>query len=119
VPVDALAATGATVEDLGKDKASPPLRACLRALSIRTGQLLDQSALFSSRINDYRLALEVAVIQALARRLVGMLSERDPLSERVHLKAPGVAGVGLIGLFNGTIGRIGRMLSASHKPRRA
>src|SRR5258708_5891864 len=80
VPVDALAATGATVEELGQDKASPPLRACLRALAVRTGQLLDQSAPFSSRINDYRLALEVAVIQALARRLVAMLSERDPLS---------------------------------------
>jgi squalene synthase HpnC len=119
VPVDALAATGATVEELGKDQASPPLRACLRTLAVRTGQLLDQSAPFSSRINDYRLALEVAVIQALARRLVGMLSERDPLSERVHLKTPGVAGVGLIGLFNGTVGRIGRLLSASHKPRSA
>ena len=47
---------------------------------------------------DYRLSLEVAVIQALARRLVAMLGERDPLSERVHLKAPGVAAVGLIGV---------------------
>lgn len=63
--------------------------------------------------------MEVAVIQALARRLVAMLTTRDPLSERVHLKPIGVAGVGFIGLMTGTVGRFGRMLSASHKPRNA
>src|SRR5262249_9142693 len=66
-----------------------------------------------------RLALEVAVIHALARRLVAMLEVRDPLSERVHLKGSGVAAVGLVGLFNGTLGRLGRMFSASHNPRHA
>jgi hydroxysqualene synthase len=119
VPLDALAATGAAVEELGKDKASPALRQCLRALAARTGKLLDQSAPFSAHINDFRLALEVAVIQALARRLVAMLDARDPLSERVHLKTGGVAAVGLVGLLNGTLGRLGRVFSASHKPRNA
>jgi squalene synthase HpnC len=119
VPVDALMAAGAKVEELGGDKASAPLRHCLRTLAVRTGALLDQSAPFAARIDDYRLSLEVAVIQALARRLVAMLGERDPLSERVHLKPPGVAAVGLIGVLNGTFGRIGRLLSASHKPRNA
>jgi squalene synthase HpnC len=119
VPLDALAATGAAVEELGKDEASPALRQCLRALAARTGKLLDQSAPFSAHINDFRLALEVAVIQALARRLVAMLDARDPLSERVHLKTGGVGAVGLVGLFNGTLGRLGRVFSASHKPRNA
>jgi squalene synthase HpnC len=119
VPVDALTAAGAKVEELAGDKASAPLRHCLRTLAVRTGALLDQSAPFAARIDDYRLSLEVAVIQALARRLVAMLGERDPLSERVHLKPPGVAAVGLIGVLNGTLGRIGRLFSASHKPRNA
>ena len=92
VPLDALAAAGAAVEDLGKDAASPALRQCLRELAARTGKPLDQSAPFSAHISDFRLALEVAVIQALARRLVAMLDARDPLSERVHLKTGGVAG---------------------------
>ncbi len=90
-PLDALAAAGATVEDLGKAASTPALRQCLHGLAARTGKLLDQSAPFSASIRDVRLALEVAVIQALARRLVAMLRTRDPLSERVHLTKSGVA----------------------------
>src|SRR6266700_1032816 len=119
VPLDALAAAGAAVEDLGKDRSPGPLRDCLRHLAIRTGRLLDDSAVFSARINDFRLAMEVAVIQALARRLVAMLAARDPLSERVHLNAAGVAGVGFLGLVSGAIGRVERALTAFHKPRSA
>lgn len=108
VPLDALAAAGADVGDLGRRKASDALRACLRDLAGRTGVLLDISAPFSTRIADVRLALEVAVIQALARRLVAILLERDPLSEPVHLGRTGVAGVALAGIAAGTVGRIGR-----------
>ncbi|MEA3109521.1 MAG: hydroxysqualene synthase, partial [Gammaproteobacteria bacterium] len=64
VPLDALSDAGATVEDIGKDRASPQLLQCLQKLAIRTGGLLDQSAPFSHIIADYRLALEVSVIQA-------------------------------------------------------
>jgi hydroxysqualene synthase len=118
VPVDALAAAGATVDDLAKPRASDALRKCLRTLATRTGALLDRSEAFSAQINDFRLAMEVAVIQALARRLTAMLLVRDPLSERVHLKALGVAGVGIVGLVNGTISRGRRIvapLSQSHR----
>jgi squalene synthase HpnC len=108
VPLDALAASGAAVEDLGAGTASAKLRACINALARRTATLLDQSAPFSSRISDFRLALEVAVIQALARRLAGVLSTRDPLSEQVHLKSLGFAGVGLAGLASGLFGRLER-----------
>ena len=47
VPEDALAAAGATVEDIGRDAATPALRRCLTALADRTGTLLDESAAFS------------------------------------------------------------------------
>jgi squalene synthase HpnC len=119
VPLDALAAAGAAVEDLGKDASPPALRQCLRTLAVRTGGLLDRSASFSASIRDARLALEVAVIQTLARRLVALLTARDPLGERVHLTKPGVAGAGLLGLLNGALGRIGRRFAASQKPRNA
>ena len=119
VPLDALAAAGATVEDLGAATASPQLRLCLRNLADRTRRLLDQSAVFSALIRDTHLAMEVAVIQALACRLTAMLMVRDPLSERVHLTKPGVAGIGLLGLLAGTRGRLSRAFSASHKPRNA
>ena len=119
VPLDALAASGAEVADLGRAQSSPALLQCLRSLATRTGGLLDQSAPFSASINDFRLALEVAVIQTLARRLTAMLTARDPLCERVHLKAPSVAGLGVVGMLSGMLGRLGRRFAASRKPRNA
>jgi squalene synthase HpnC len=119
VPLDALVAAGATVEEIGKDASSPALRSCLAALAIRTGELLNRSVGFSGRIRDTRLALEVSVIQTLARRLVALLTRRDPLSERVHLSKPGVAAAGLVGLINGACGRLGRVFTASQAPRNA
>jgi phytoene/squalene synthetase len=119
VPGDALAATGATVEDIGKAASTPALRQCLQGLAARTGKLLEQSAAFSASIRDARLAFEVAVIQALACRLVAMLRTRDPLSERVHLTRSGVAAVGLVGLFSGARNRLGRVFAAPQAPRNA
>jgi squalene synthase HpnC len=119
VPEDALAGAGATVEDIGRDAATPALRRCLTALAERTGKLLDQSAAFSPQIKDFRLAMEVAVIQSLARRLVALLLQRDPLSERVHLGKGAVAGIGLLGIVAGTAGRFSRVFSASHATRNA
>jgi len=119
IPEDTLAATGATVEDLGRDAATPALRHCLTSLAERAGKLLDESAVFSSRIKDFRLAMEVAVIQSLARRLVALLMQRDPLSERVHLGRGAVAGVGLLGIIAGTAGRVSRAFSAPHATRNA
>ena len=70
-------------------------------------------------IRDARLAFEVAVIQALASRLVAMLRTRDPLSERVHLTKSGVAAVGLVESFSGALSRLGRVFAASQAPRNA
>lgn len=85
VPLDALAAEGIGVEALGEARASPALRRCLKALAARTATLLRQSQGLNTSVNDTRLALEIAVIQALAQRLLAILQVRDPLSERVHL----------------------------------
>ena len=74
---------------------------------------------FSAAIDDTRLALEVAVIQTMAERLVALLGARDPLSERVHLGKAGVAGFGLLGLIWGATRRVGRIFAASHKPQDA
>jgi hydroxysqualene synthase len=85
LPRDALAASGATVEMLGEAKSSPPLLQCLQALAVRTATLLDQSRSLAAEVRDFRLGLEVSVIQAFADKIVGMLKVRDPLCERVHL----------------------------------
>ena len=85
LPRDALAASGASVEALGEGRASPPLMQCLHALAVRTEALLDDSKPLSAEVRDFRLGLEISVIQAFADRIVRWLKARDPLSERVHL----------------------------------
>ncbi|HEX2216595.1 MAG TPA: squalene synthase HpnC [Xanthobacteraceae bacterium] len=108
VPLDALAAAGVEVEALGKPAASQALRACLGGLARRTGDLLQESKIFPRLIKDFRLALEVSVIQKLAERLTEMLQVRDPLSERVHLGKSGMAGVALLGVAHGLRERLGQ-----------
>ncbi|WP_291845433.1 squalene synthase HpnC [Bradyrhizobium sp.] len=85
LPRDALAASGAAVEMLGAARSPPPLRDCLVALARRTETLLDESKSLTAEVRDFRLGLEIAVIQAFADKIVRMLKVRDPLSERVHL----------------------------------
>ena len=85
LPRDALAASGATVEMLGEAKSSPQLLACLQGLALRTASLLDDSRPLAADVKDFRLGLEISVIQAFADKIVTMLKVRDPLSERVHL----------------------------------
>jgi squalene synthase HpnC len=120
VPLDALAASGATVEALGEPRASPPLLDCLHRLADRTERLLDDSDVFPGLIGDWRLGLEVAVINTLAHRLTRILKERDPLGDRVHLSAPAAAGLTIMGALHGASRRFGRrFFAASHKPRGA
>lgn len=85
LPRDALAASGATVEMLGEAKSPPALLQCLQALAVRTETLLDDGKSLGGEVRDVRLGLEVAVIQAFADKIVGMLKVSDPLSQRVHL----------------------------------
>ena len=85
IPLDAMAASGATVEGLKNGRASPALRDCLRGLVTRTSALLDESHGLEPKVSDTRLALEISVIQSLASQLLAILMVRDPLAERVHL----------------------------------
>jgi squalene synthase HpnC len=119
IPLDALAGAGAIVNELGAERASPALLGAVRKLARRTGDLLRESAPFSASIEDTRLALEVAVIQTYAERLVALLDGRDPLSERVHLGKAGVAGYGVLGLLWGATRRVGRIFAAGRKPQDA
>jgi hydroxysqualene synthase len=85
LPRDALAAAGASVEQLGQARAPAPLLQCLHSLAARTEGLLNDSKSLGGEVRDFRLGLEISVIQSFADRIVRMLKVRDPLSERVHL----------------------------------
>lgn len=120
VPLDAMAAAGTTVEALGESRASPALLDCLHRLAERTERLLGDSDVFAAQIDDWRLGLEVSVINTLAHRLTHMLMSRDPLSERVHLPVPSAAGLTAAAVLGGAARRlIRRRSAAAHRPRGA
>jgi squalene synthase HpnC len=98
LPRDALAAAGASVEQLGAERAPAPLLRCLHALAIRNEALLGESKSLGAEVRDFRLGLEISVIQAYADKIVRLLSKRDPLCERVHLKAVELLAFGFGGL---------------------
>ena len=98
LPRDALAASGATVEMLGEARSPPALLKCLQGLAARNETLLNESKSLGAEVKDFRLGLEIAVIQAFADKIVGMLKVRDPLSERVHLSPFELLGQSLGGI---------------------
>ncbi len=116
VPMDALSAAGLTVAALAADRANPALRRCLQELAARTGQLLAESLPLASSVADIRLGCEIAAIQSLAQRLVRILQERDPLSERVHLRKPAMAAFGAWGATKALATRLFRSRAKSPKP---
>jgi squalene synthase HpnC len=97
LPLDTLAAHQASVEMLDQPKAPPPLRGALHQLARQTSELVGRGAALIPEIRDVRLAMEIAAIHALARRLAHDLESRDPLSERVHLGKAGFALIGGLG----------------------
>jgi squalene synthase HpnC len=107
VPLDALAACGLGVDALAKPKASPELRRCLAGLATRTETLLGEGDALPVLVKDYRLGLEISVIQTLARHLTHVLTRRDPLSERVHVGKFSAAGFGLFAVAKGAVRRAG------------
>jgi len=119
VPLDALAASGAGIEDLGAPQSSAALLQCLHGLAHRTDALLQESRGFAAMIGDFRLSLEVAVITALARRILGLIKTRDPLSENVHLTRIGVMGGTLKGVAAGSLARLAWGGLASHRSKDA
>jgi squalene synthase HpnC len=119
LPLDALKDAGARVEELGALRSSLALLRCLRSLADRTASLLRESSGFAAMIADFRLSLEVAVITAMARRILGLIKTRDPLSENVHLTRIGAIGSVLAGVAAGSLARFARGGFASRRAKDA
>lgn len=105
LPRDALAASGASVEQLGEARAAPALLKCLQSLAARNEILLQQSKSLAAEVRDFRLGLEISVIQSFADRIVRLLKVRDPLCERVHLNPVELLGFSLGGVAGEAIRR--------------
>ncbi len=105
LPLDMLAAAGASVDDLGRARATPALRTAITQMAVRTDTLLADSAAFAAHIRDRRLAAEVAVIHRLALSLNARLKRRDPLAERVHHRRHEAAGLAALAILGQVFGR--------------
>lgn len=120
LPQDALAAAGASVEQLASEKSPPELLACIHQLATRTATLLGDGKPLGAEVRDLRLSLEVAVIQTYAERIVALLRQSDPLSDDVHLSRGQFMGYGLAGMANGLVRWvIGRPAGSSRSASRA
>jgi squalene synthase HpnC len=106
LPRDALAAHGACVEQLGEARAAPALLQCLQSLAVRNEALLEESKSLAAEVRDFRLGLEISVIQSFADKIVHLLKVRDPLSERVHLGRLELLGFSLSGLAAESLRRL-------------
>ena len=115
IPLDALAASGASVEGLGDKQASPALKDCLRGLTVRTAALLQQSHGLAASVSDTRLGLEISVIQSLATRLLAILRVRDPLSESVHLTKTEALVTAVTGSARAILRRLLRTMAPTHR----
>jgi hydroxysqualene synthase len=108
LPRDALAATGASVEQLGEARAAPALLQCLQSLAARNETLLNQGRTLPAQVRDFRLGLEISVIQSFADRIVRLLKVRDPLAERVHLSPVELLAFSVGGMAGESIRRLTR-----------
>ena len=106
LPRDALAAAGASVEQLGEARAAPALLQCLQSLAARNQALLEDGKSLAADVRDFRLGLEIAVIRSFAERIVRLLKVRDPLSERVHLNPVELLAFSLGGMAAESIRRL-------------
>jgi phytoene/squalene synthetase len=106
LPRDALAAAGASAEQLGEARSTPALLQCLQSLAARNEALLNDGRMLPAQVRDFRLGLEVSVIQSFADRIVRLLKVRDPLSERVHLNPVELLTFSLGGMAGETLRRL-------------
>ena len=105
LPLDALRAAGASVEMLKNDKSPPELLSCLHALARRTEALLAEGKSLTTSVQDMRVGLEISVIERFAEKIVALLKERDPLSERVHLSKQEMLSSALYAMASGFLRR--------------
>jgi squalene synthase HpnC len=95
LPQDWMTASGVTVEALAGSVSPAGLRQVFDLCLDATAALVEQADRLPGHLRSRHLALESAVIVALAHRLARELRVRDPLAERVVLTKVQTFGVGV------------------------
>jgi farnesyl-diphosphate farnesyltransferase len=90
LPTEMLREHSATIGDLKRPSATPGLRRTIDRLLDGCDGLNRRARGLPAAVRDWRLRCETAVIVSVAERLTAQLRRRDPLAERVKLRAPDV-----------------------------
>ncbi|HLY54613.1 MAG TPA: squalene/phytoene synthase family protein, partial [Stellaceae bacterium] len=112
IPEADLAAEGATVAELGRDRLMPGLRRTLDRVIRPLEGLIEECRDIVRLVDDTRIALECQVIRAMCVRLTERLKAEDPLATRVVLSKPASAMLALGAVVSGLIARRGRPAGA-------
>ena len=105
IPLDWLGAERVGVEDLAADDATSGLRRVLDRMLLGVDHLLADARSLPALIDDGRLALEAALVLAIARKLSRRLKGEDPLAHRVSLTRGQYASLAVIGFGRGALAR--------------
>lgn len=108
IPLDWLEAEGAAMGELAAGATSPALRRVFDRMLVGVDHLLADARSLPALIKNPRLALEAAVVAAIARKLSHRLKTEDPLAGRVALTRVQFAGCAMIGLTRGVWARLRR-----------
>jgi squalene synthase HpnC len=103
LPQDWMAAFGTSVEELDRPRASPAMRRVLDRTLDGVAGLMVSARTLPARLKSKRLAMESAVIVALADRLMALLRRGDPIAGRVALTKGDFAMCGVRGALRGLV----------------
>jgi squalene synthase HpnC len=104
LPQDWMKANGVTVEDLDRPALVPGMRKVLDLCLDATAELMEEARRLPFALKSRHLAMESAVIVAIADKLAAELRARDPIAERVELTKPQFLVCGIKGVARVWIG---------------
>ncbi len=108
LPLDWLEAEGAALAELAAGATSPALRRVLDRMLDGVDELLADARPLPALVRDRRLALEAAVVLAIAGKLSRRLRAEDPLAGRVALTRWQFGWCAMVGLGQGAGARLRR-----------
>lgn len=116
VPLEWLRGEGASVEELGAERASPALERVFGRMLDGVDALMAEARPLPRALGDSRLALGAGAMLALARSLVRKLRKGDPLAGRMRLDKREFVLIAAVGARHGLLTRWpgGRARAASH-----
>ena len=110
IPEDWLAEEGIGIEALAAPAAPPALRRVIDRMLDRTEALIVTARTLPSALMSARLAMESAVIIAIAEALTARLRNHDPLAGRIKLGKAALLWAGITGIMRGLASRFRRGL---------